>query len=505
MNQQVARRSVLIGGLAAGLGASPQQAWAGQSALALTHVTVIDPERERPQRDMTVLLSGTRIMAVGPAHRVRIRPGTRVIDLTGKYLIPGLADMHAHSIGSERISPPLYALNGVTTVREMASSSVVSGWRAQIERGQLLGPNWIIAGPIVDGRPSLLAGDGEESDGIIQVSTAAQGRDAVRRSKASGADFVKLYSRIPEDAYFAIVDEARRLRIPVAGHSPDRVLVEAVIAAGHRSIEHLHTLPLATSSRPADVRRALAAIKVNPGDYNGWFRQIHPIEWLVAQHPSAARRDAVFEQMVRRGTRSVPTLIMHQLLDMPESAILDDDRLRYVPIGTREFWKFILEEFYIKGRSAEEKAQQRELYPRRLEFVHAMQRAGVRLLAGSEAGLVYAYPGFSLHDELTELVRAGLTPLQSLRMATTEAADFLGTRTGSIRSGCTADLVVLDANPLIDIRNTTKIHAVVVNGRLIDSTERRRLLADVESAAAEPEPTQSAAALGCICHMPRRR
>ncbi|GAB3944512.1 hypothetical protein GCM10029976_068800 [Kribbella albertanoniae] len=242
---------------------------------------------------------------------------------------------------------------------------------------------------------------------------------------------------------------------------------------------------------------------MNPGDYNGWFRQIHPIEWLVAQHPSAARREAVFEQMIRRGTRSVPTVIMHQLLDMPESAILDDDRLRYVPTGTREFWKYILEEFYIKGRSAEEKAQQRELYSRRLEFVQAMQRAGVRLLAGSEAGLVYAYPGFSLHDELAELVRAGLTPLQSLRTATTEPAAFLGTRTGSIRSGRTADLVVLDANPLTDIRNTTKIHAVVINGRLIDTAERRRLLSNVESAAAEPESTQPTAAQGCICHMPR--
>lgn len=354
-------------------------------------------------------------------------------------------------------------------------------------------------------RTVLIGGLATSAVGIITVTTAAEGRQAVRRAKAAGADFIKLYSRVPEDAFFAIVDESRKLRIPIAGHSPDQIPVEAVIDAGYRSIEHLHALPLATSSRPADVPRALAALKIQPGDYNGWFRQIHPIEWLVATHPSAARREAVFERMVRRGTRSVPTVIMHQLLDLPEDAILDDDRLRYVPTGTREFWKFILEDFYIKGRTAEEKAQQRELYPRRLEFVHAMQRAGVRLMAGSEAGLVYAYPGFSLHDELAELVRAGLTPLQSLRTATVEPARFLGTPTGAIRAGRIADLVVLDQNPLADIRNTTKIHAVVVRGQLIDSAKHQRLLADVEAAAAEPETTQPAAALGCICHMPRQK
>ncbi len=362
----------------------------------------------------------------------------------------------------------------------------------------------MIASQIIDGFPSLLTEPGDEESGIITVTTAAEARQAVRRAKTEGADFVKLYSRIPVEAFFAIVAESRKLRIPIAGHGPDQLPVEAVIDAGYRSIEHLHTLPLATSSRTAEVRRALDAIKIRPGDYSGWFRKLHPIEWLAANNPSATRREAVFERMVQRGTRSVPTLIMHQLLDMPEDAILDDDRLRYVPTETREFWRFVLADYYLKGRTNEEKAQQRELYQRRLEFVHAMQRAGVPLLAGSEAALVYAYPGFSLHDELAELVRAGLTPLQALRTATVEPAKFLRTPTGSIRPGRVADLVVLDGDPLADIRNTAKIHAVVVRGKLVDSAERQRLLADVEAAAAEPEGAQPAVALGCICHMPRR-
>lgn len=198
-----------------------------------------------------------------------------------------------------------------------------------------------------------------------------------------------------------------------------------------------------------------------------------------------------------------PTVIMHQLLDMPEEAVLDDDRLRYVPTETRGFWSFVLEDYYKAGRTPAEVTQQRELYQHRLHFVGAMQRAGVRMMAGSEAGLVYAYPGFSLHDELAELVRAGLTPLQALRTATVEPAEFLGVRhaNGSIRRGQIADLVVLNGDPLADIRNTAKIHAILVRGRLIDSAQRDRMLADVEAAANEPAGSLPQAA-GCICHMP---
>lgn len=500
MTQGISRRNVLIGGLALTGAGLPGPAWGRPADLALTGVTVVDPTRKRPEPNMTVLVAGDRIAAVGRRDDLPVGRGTRVVDLTGKYLIPGLCDMHAHSIGSERISPPLYALNGVTTVREMAGSAAVSGWRDKIERGRLFGPRWIIASNIIDGYPSLLAGPDDESSGILTVRNAAEARQAVRRVKAEGADFVKIYSRVSEESYRAIVDEARRQRITFAGHCPDLVPVEQAIDAGHRSIEHLHALPLSTSRRHAEVRRALAAVKIQPGDYNSWFRQIHLIEWLAANNPSTARREAIFDRLVRKGTAVAPTAIMHQLLDMPEDAVLDDERLKYVPTATREFWRFVLEDFYKKGRTPEEMAQQRELYQHRLGFIGAMQRAGVSMLAGSEAGLVYAYPGFSLHDELAELVRAGLTPLQALRTATVEPARFLGLR-NLIRPGHNADLVVLDANPLADIRNTTKIHAVLVRGRFIDSAERRRMLKDVEDAADDPAGPEIVAR-GCICHGP---
>lgn len=280
MTQGISRRNVLIGGLALTGAGLADPAWGRPADLALTRVTVVDPTRKRPQPNMTVLVAGDRITAVGRCDDLPVGRGTRVVDLTGKYLIPGLADMHAHSIGSEKISPPLYALNGVTTVREMAGSAVVSGWRDKIENGRLLGPRWVIASPIIDGFPSLLVGPGEESPGIIPVANAAQARRAVRKVKAEGADFVKLYSRVSGEAYLAIADEARRQRIPVAGHCPDLVPVEQAIDSGQRSIEHLHALPLSTSRREAEVRRALAAITIEPGDYNGWSgRSIRSNGW----------------------------------------------------------------------------------------------------------------------------------------------------------------------------------------------------------------------------------
>lgn len=520
------RRSVLIAGLTTGAAATglarPATAAAGPMTaepagptgsaaaadLALTHVTVIDATRRWPDRDMTVLISGDRIVAVGGHRDVRVPRGARVVDLTGKYLIPGLCDMHTHSYGTERISPPLFIANGVTSVREMAWSPVVDGWRDKINSGRLIGPRWSIASDIIDGSPSLLVKPGE-TGGAIVVADATEARRAVRRVKAEGADFVKVYSRLSEEAYLAIADEARRLRISFAGHCPDVVPIGQAAHAGQRSIEHLQALGCATSSRAAQIRRALAAIRIEPGEYGSWFRQIHPVEWTAAGSDSPARSAEVFAGLVRHRTWVTPTLAMHLIADRPEDVVTgdEDDRRHYVTAEAREQWTEVLRDVYKAGRTPEEIAQQRELFERRLRLVGAMQRAGVPLLAGSEAGFAYAYPGFSLHEELALLVKAGLTPLQALRAATLEPARFLGVQheLGSIRRGKLADLVVLDADPLADITNTTRIHAVLTGGRLISSARRRRMLADVARAVAGgPAGSMPAAAAGCGCHMPRR-
>ncbi|WUH99873.1 amidohydrolase family protein [Spirillospora sp. NBC_00431] len=512
MSQLISRRGVLIGGAAAGAALAvgtrrPSTADAGpRPRLALRGVTVIDATRPRPRPDSTVLIENDRVVAVGRRDEVPVHHGVTVVDLPGRYVIPGLCEMHAHSIGTHEISPPLYLANGVTTVREMAGSAVVGGWRDDIGRGALLGPRWTIAGTIIDGSPSLIAGP-DDPDSALLVTNEAEARKAVRRVKAEGADFVKIYSRLSPEAFEAIADEARRQGLPLVGHCPDQVDPARAARLGQRGIEHVHTLWCAASGRGRQVRGVLDAITIEPGDYAGWFRQFHKAEWLATSHYSPRRADRLFERLVSGGIRVTPTLSMHLIVDRPEDLVRDDPRLKYVPAEDQQWWQWAVDNIYLPGRPPEEIRQQRELFDRRLRFVGAMRRAGVRLLSGSEAGFIYAYPGFSLHEELALLVRAGLSPLDAIGTATLEPARQLGVERdlGSIRPGKLADLVVLDADPLADIANTTRIHAVVADGRLITSARRKRMLADVERAAARtPDGATRAAPVGCGCHAPRK-
>jgi imidazolonepropionase-like amidohydrolase len=500
MAHEISRRGVLLAGLATGAmaatgGHPPAAAMATSTArgasrpLALAGVTVVDVAGSRLRPDTTVLVRGERIITVGRRDEVGIPHGAAVVELPGKYVIPGLWDMHTHSFGSDRISPALYVAAGVTSVREMAGTPLIHQWRDRIQSGRLLGPRWTIASTIIDGNPSLLTEPGEDPPGAIVVTNAAEARRAVRQAKrVEGADFVKVYSRLSPEAYAALADEARRQRIPFAGHCPDLVPITRAIHAGQRSIEHLHTLWLATSSRQVQVREALNKLTIIPGDYGSWFRQLHPIEWLAATNYDPGRAADIFARLRRQQIRIAPTLVMHHVLDKPEDAPVHDARLKYVPAETQQWWQWALEHLYKASRSPEEMAQQRELFERRLRFVNAMQRAGVPLLAGSDTGTPYSFPGFTLHDELALLVQAGLTPLKALRSATLEPARFLGVQDslGTVDHGKLADLVVLDANPLADITNTKRIHSLLVRGQLITPEHRARILADVEAAAKEP-------------------
>lgn len=513
MARSASRRSMLAAGatgLAAGAFAAlihPRTAAAdgksgGGDTIALTHVTVIDATGSRPQPNMTVLVRGERIVALGRYGDVPIPRGAQVVNLTGKFLIPGLCDMHVHSAGLEAVDPPLYLANGVTTVREMSGSPLLHEWRDRVEDGTLLGPRSVIASPLVDGSPSLWTGLGAP---YIEVGTEAEARQAVRRVKQDGADFVKVYTRLSRANYHAIADEARRQGIPVAGHCPDTVPITEASDAGQRSFEHLFWTWFATSSREAEIRRALADIAIEPGGYNSWFHQITPIEWTAAHSYDARKAATVFGRLAANRSRQVPTLVMHHVLDRPEDVppaddrLKTDDRLKYVPAPVLEQWQWALEELYKAGRTPQEIEQRRELFGHRLRLVGEMRRAGVPVLAGTDTGTPYCFPGFGLHDELALLVRAGLTPMQALQAATIEPARYLGVHesVGTVSRHKIADLVVLDANPLDDIRHTQRIHAVLVRGRLITAQHRARMLADVAAAAkATPDFPPTA---GCAC------
>lgn len=520
MAREFSRRTLIAGGVNAAAGAALLAATTRNSSahaimrgaaggtggyLALTHVTLVDPVRPHPLVDATVLIRDRTIITVGAAADVAVPAGANVVDLDGKYLIPGLSEMHAHSYGTETISSNLFVANGVTSVREMAGSPAVSGWRDQIYAGTLVGPRWTIASTIIDGSPSLLVEPGDP-EGAIAVSNEAEAREAVRRVKAEGADFVKVYSRLSPEAYAAIADESRRQGLVFAGHNPDLIPALDASWSGQRSIEHVHGIWFGATERESEVRAALAAIEQSPGDYAGWFRAIHPVEWMASSSYSPSKTEKLFDALVTNNTFVTPTLSMHVIVDRPEDVVVTDGRMKYVPAEAQEFWQWAHENIYLNGRGAGEIAEQRQLYDRRAEFTHAMHRAGVKLMAGSEAGFIYAYPGFSLHEELALLVRAGISPLDALRSATLTPAEFLGVSEslGSIEPGKFADLVVLDADPLADIANTTRINSVVLDGRYISPDDREIMLRDVAHAVAHENESDALRAFGCGCHMPRR-
>ncbi|MFF4254967.1 amidohydrolase family protein [Streptomyces sp. NPDC001663] len=474
------------------------------TALAFTHVTVIEGSGAAPAHDMTVVVEAGQITALAPSARTRLRPGVRTVDLTGKYLIPGLIEAHTHSDGPDAVVPPLYPLAGVTTVREMQGAPVHHRWRRQIRSGTLLGPRWLIGSPIIDGAPSLWA---QDVPNHISVRDAAEARRVVRRVKQEGADFVKVYSRLSREAYWAIAQEARRQNIPHLGHCPDLVRITEAADAGQRSIEHLHALLLSTSAHEAEVRRGLAAVRIDPDDpsslsrYHSWFQQVHPLEWQAVRGYDPRKADSVFKRLAAGGTAVVPTLSVHHTLELPDEVPDRAEDWKYLPAWQVESWPDQLQAL-TGGRTPEQARRIREIYAHRERLVRELHEAGVRLPAGTDTGTGYKVPGFALHDELALLVEAGLTPMQVLRSATQEAARLLGLdAVGTVAKGKAADLLVLDADPLRDIRNTRRIHGVVVNGRWIDATEREALLAAVQKAASEAEPPQegAAAVTGCGC------
>ncbi|HEX8363191.1 MAG TPA: amidohydrolase family protein [Longimicrobium sp.] len=445
--------------------------------LALTHANVVDVERGVVLTDRTVLISGNRIVAVGA--NVRVPAGARVTDARGKYVIPGLWDMHVHTSREGRALHfwPLFLAHGVTGVREMGSYlDTLQHWRAVARRPGSGAPRIVWSSPMLDGVPtSWVHGYG--------VPDSARARAAVDTMKRLGFDALKVYDRLPRDAYLAIAAEAKRRGIPFAGHVPAAVTAIEASDAGQRSIEHVtNALHLACTPGGATLLDTFLKARGSLGpDADSTRAALGRLRSAVGAGPAEDACRPTFARMVANGTWLTPTLaVTHG--QVPPDSLAADPRLRFVPPALAARW-----------RSGHASASPDDVqFGRRMEanawrLVGLARRAGVGILAGTDASdEAYVFAGSGVHDELALLVRAGLSPLEALRAATLNPARYLGAADslGTVAPGRLADLVILDANPLADIRNTTRIHAVVANGRLIDAAERARLLALAAAEAA---------------------
>ena len=414
---------------------------AAAQPIAITHVAVVNTATGALQRDVTVVIDGARIVGVRAAAPPA---GSSIVDGRGKFLIPGLWDMHVHLSWCGPSSLPLLIATGVTGVRDLGGRlTELDGWRARVAAGELTGPRIVRVGPILNGksfnRYQFVPGNAEQT------------RAVARLLKFLEVDFLKVHRRMERDSYFALIDEAKKMGLQVVGHIPMTVSPAEASDAGQATIEHVATLFEGTFSATIGEQSLAMAIQ----------------KWR------AADADALFARFVKNGTVFDPTLFAY----FPRDPHTDSPYIAH---------SLKAEEDKRPAPTAAELEGLRATYEEFKQVVRAANRAGVMIVAGSDIADVRV-PGFTLHDELAALVECGLTPLQALQAATLNAAKVMNRTNefGVIEEGKAADVVLLDGNPLDDIHNTMRIAAVVANGRLFRRPALDSLLQLAQKLAAE--------------------
>ena len=450
--------------------------------VAIRNVSVVDVETGQIRAGQTITIEGTRIRSVGDAARTTIPAGALTIDGTGRFVIPGLWDMHVHAtgFGIDRLFLPMLVANGVTGVRDMFGRVAwYDSARALARRGEFVAPRIIGAGHILDGMPPIWPGS-------VGVNNADEARRAVDSLARDGAGFIKVYSRLTPEEFRAIAEQAKKNGLAFAGHVPTLVSVDEALTLGMQTIEHLQMFTTACSSREQELRQALtSAVASSKGWDSAGVVQRGQAEVLV-QTFDPARCRSVAGRVARSNTWMVPTIVVLRSTSfLDDSTLRKDPRLEYIPGFFKSSWDPSAD-FRFRTVTPAGWAMRKRVFARQLEIVRVLHEAGAKFLAGTDLSNPYIYPGLSLHDELAWFVASGFTPLEALQSATLNPARFLNATDslGTVKAGKVADLVVLDANPLVAIKNVGRIHAVVLNGVVVDSAGRAGILSNAKKLAA---------------------
>jgi imidazolonepropionase-like amidohydrolase len=414
-----------------------------EGTTAFTHVTVIDGRSPEPRTDQTVVVRGNRIVAAGPASSTPVPAGARRIDGIGKFLLPGFWDMHVHTaMPGGREVLPLYIANGVTGVRDMAGDwPTVSSWRDEIARGSLIGPRMVLSGPYLEG--------GDVPIPHLLVKTPADAAPAVDSLIRLGVDFIKVHGQLTPESYFAIARAARARQIPFSGHVSRSVGAANASDSGQASIEHILSIPNSCSS--AEVAELAPRF---------------PVQGALGRCDTTDQAP-LYARLKGNGTWVVPTLVAQlEVALWPKRQLPGDSLAAYLPNSLRTYVAGIFP--MVDSVPPDADVNGRKLFDKRVAVTGALFRAGVGVMTGTDAPLRNSPPGFGLHEELIHFIRAGLTPFEALRAATLEPARFLGSADslGTVETGKVADLVLLTANPLADIRNSSRTAFVMANGVL---------------------------------------
>ena len=401
------------------------------------NVNVVSMTEDTIVAGQTVIVENGLIASIGPVDSTPVPIDSDIVDGTDRYLMPGLAEMHAHipDAGSAELDRvlTLFAANGVTTIRGMLGRPSHLQLRQQLLDGDVFGPQLITSGPSMNGN---------------SVSGATDGARQVRAQHEAGYDFIKIHPGLSSNEFFAIANAANELGIPFAGHVPVAVGVDKALGVGMATIDHLDGYLAALMPVDSDAS----------GGYGGFF------DVLLADQLVEERIAEIAARTAASSTWNVPTesLFEHRVSEMTVADLSSRSEMRYMPDETVRRW------VQTKERQESEAGFNSDIAARAIELrrklIMALHEAGAGLLLGSDAPQVFNVPGFSLHHELHFLVESGLTPFEAIATGTTAVAKFLGTNAGSIEIGRTADLVLLDADPLADISNTRRVHGVMLRG-----------------------------------------
>ncbi|HTK95342.1 MAG TPA: amidohydrolase family protein [Terriglobales bacterium] len=385
--------------------------------LVIRNVTVIDCTGAEAKPDMTVVVRDGRIAQVGKTTDITVPQSAEVIDASGKFLIPGLWDMHGHLTDAGEGSLAQLIENGVTGVRDMGGDlELVQRYRREIEQGKRVGPRILAAGPLLDG-PT-------EAKWHVVAKDEAEARALVRSIKARGADFLKIHTMLSREAFFAAVDEAKKQGLPVAVHLPRAVNMGEASDAGVASLEHVEMVVQSALVQQDKATHALSDKQRLDAAFDALNGEPGTALWAT---------------LVKNGTYFVPTMVAYE------------------------------RGFVLWSNKPEAMMKRRPVHWRQIDVVAAMHKAGVKIMAGSDFSDWATVPGVDLHNELALLVEAGFSPLEALQSATLLPAEFLGRSRdlGTVEPGKVADLVLLDMNPLETISHTRKIYAVVLGGKYL--------------------------------------
>lgn len=435
------------------------------------NVAIVDVEEGRVRHEWDVVLESGSVASIEPHDPARTPEGVTVVEGAGRFLMPGLWDMHTHSTGfAPQYQHPLFIAFGVTAVRDLwgcmsrpdpfiACAEEREAWNQALARGEGVHPRYI-------GQSSFQINGGNEVPGsfepFFRASTAEEARSLARFYSKAGVDFLKVYSELSPEAYSRLADAALDEGLFLVGHRPFRVSLQETVAAGQRSIEHGRLFALECFADAAEFRRS---------------------EDPVAEYTPALRRRLVDEQDEARCARLMslmaasetwwtPTLLTLRMgAYAADAEFREDERLRYVPWLLKRLMWFPDADGTARTATDENGRNiRRELYRLAQAQVGAAHEAGVGILVGTDAFDTYVFPGASIHDEMQALVASGPSPAEVLRAATYDAAAFSGVseRYGSVTVGHAADLLLLDGNPLEDIRHTKAIRAVFLDGRHFD-------------------------------------